>query len=37
MIRGNIVVFLLFVFVVGVVLGFFWFFVGVFVVVVIIF
>lgn len=37
MIRGNIVVFLMFVFVVGVVLGFFWFFVGVFVVVVIIF
>lgn len=37
MIRGNIVVFLLFVFVVGVVLGFFWFFVRVFVEVVIIF
>lgn len=37
MIRGNIVVFLMFVFVVGVVLGFFWFFVGVFVEVVIIF
>lgn len=37
MIRGNIVVFLLFVFVCGVVLGFFWFFVRVFVEVVIIF